>query len=207
LYGAFVWARRALNGRKRRFPARAVAELTGVDLGLGTLFEDGAGLDRLLGADGELGPRVADRWLDAVLAAVPAGQGAPAAACNPSIVSLQDALLSVLDPSAMKAAAGDLGALLTELGAVPWKFEGLMEEMMEEMMEVRGQSDDRVRDRLNAILASYGSQLTQLAGQVRGARPAVGVIARTARSEARTARGAGYGADGPAARAASGRRA
>ena len=23
LYGAFVWARRALNGRKRRFPARA----------------------------------------------------------------------------------------------------------------------------------------------------------------------------------------
>jgi hypothetical protein len=24
LYGAFVWARRALNGRKRRFPARAV---------------------------------------------------------------------------------------------------------------------------------------------------------------------------------------
>jgi hypothetical protein len=25
LYGAFVWARRALNGRKRRFPARAEA--------------------------------------------------------------------------------------------------------------------------------------------------------------------------------------
>ena len=25
----------------------------------------------------------------------------------------------------MKAAAGDLGALLTELSAVPWKFEGL----------------------------------------------------------------------------------
>jgi hypothetical protein len=24
LYGAFVWARRALNGPKRRFPARAV---------------------------------------------------------------------------------------------------------------------------------------------------------------------------------------
>jgi hypothetical protein len=23
LYGAFAWARRALNGRKRRFPARA----------------------------------------------------------------------------------------------------------------------------------------------------------------------------------------
>jgi hypothetical protein len=26
LYGGFVWARGALNGRKRRFPARAVAE-------------------------------------------------------------------------------------------------------------------------------------------------------------------------------------
>jgi len=27
LYGAFVWARRALNSRKRRFPARAVGVL------------------------------------------------------------------------------------------------------------------------------------------------------------------------------------
>jgi hypothetical protein len=26
LYGAFVWARRALNGRKRRFAARAVTK-------------------------------------------------------------------------------------------------------------------------------------------------------------------------------------
>ena len=51
----------SLNDHKRRSPARAVEELTGVDLGPGTLFEDGAGLDRLLGADGELGPRVADK--------------------------------------------------------------------------------------------------------------------------------------------------
>jgi hypothetical protein len=33
-YGAFVWARRALNGPKRRFPARAVAEqLSGLEIG------------------------------------------------------------------------------------------------------------------------------------------------------------------------------
>ena len=29
LYGAFVWARRVLNGRKRRFPARTVMIKTG----------------------------------------------------------------------------------------------------------------------------------------------------------------------------------
>jgi hypothetical protein len=30
LYGAFVWARRALNGRKRRFPARAVCIVSNI---------------------------------------------------------------------------------------------------------------------------------------------------------------------------------
>jgi hypothetical protein len=45
---------------------------------------------------------VAGKWLDGMMEAIPEGQGAAAAACNPSIVSLQDALLSVLDPKAMK---------------------------------------------------------------------------------------------------------
>ena len=35
MYGDFVWARRALNGRKRRFPARAEDEIAKLISGLG----------------------------------------------------------------------------------------------------------------------------------------------------------------------------
>jgi hypothetical protein len=47
LYGAFVWARKALNSQKRRFPARAAA-------GEGSVVEVGVGINSIVTLEKEL---------------------------------------------------------------------------------------------------------------------------------------------------------
>ena len=63
-------------------------------------------------------------WLTNLRAAIPAS-GSAADQCNPSMISIQDMLLSIINPQLMKAAAGDLGAMLTEFSTVSWAFDEL----------------------------------------------------------------------------------